>query len=78
MLAGPSTRGLADPGSGACLSLLQTTVCLLGHRPDIDEVVAMLLLQELAPSVQEALLRAHSAHEAESAARQAASPDSDG
>jgi hypothetical protein len=66
LLAGPSTRGLADPGAGTCLSLLQTSVCLLGHRIDVDELVVMLLLQQLGPKVQDAFLSAHLAHEARS------------
>ena len=69
LLAGPSTRGLADPGVGACQSLLQTSVCLLGHRIDIDELVVMLILQQLAPKVQEAFFAAHQAHDVEAERR---------
>jgi hypothetical protein len=65
LLAGPSTRGFADPGAGACLSLLQTSVCLLGHRLDVDELVVMLILQQLGPKVQDAFFAAHQAHDAE-------------
>lgn len=66
LLVGPSTRGLADPGISACRSLLQTTICLHGHRVFIDELVVMLIVQELAPKVEEAFIRAHHAHEVES------------
>lgn len=66
LLARPSTRALADPGVGACLSLLQTSVCLLGHRIDTDEPVVMLLLKQLAPRVQNALSSAHHADEIKS------------
>jgi hypothetical protein len=66
LLVGPSTRGLADPGISTCRSLLQTTVCLHGHRLFIDELVVMLIVQELATKVEEAFMHAHHAHEAES------------
>lgn len=69
MLAGPSTGGLADPGDQACISLFQTTVCLLNHKIDLDGVVVMCALQELLPRVGDLFLDAHEKHEAEAAAR---------
>jgi hypothetical protein len=69
LLAGPSTRGLADPGAGVCRSLLQTSVCLLGHRIDVDELVVMLILQQLQPKVEDAFLAAHHAHDAKADGR---------
>jgi hypothetical protein len=63
LLVGPSPNGLADPGAGACRSLLQTTVCLHGHRLDIDELVVMLIAQELEPQVVEAFARGHHTQE---------------
>lgn len=74
LLAGPSTRGLADPGMGMCIALNQTTVALLGERPDVDEVVTMLVLQRFLPAIEEALLEADAAHEAEVQRRRRESP----
>src|SRR2546423_12781767 len=42
LLAGPSTAGLADPGHAACISLMQTTVCLLNHKVEGEGVAVML------------------------------------
>jgi hypothetical protein len=53
MLAGPSTRGLADPGMGATVALYQATVSLLNERPDIDELVTMLVLQRMVPVIED-------------------------
>lgn len=72
LLAGPSTRGLADPGIGACRSLFQSTVCILNHEVDVDEVVTLLVLQRLTPEVEEAFLAADREHDAEAARRRAA------
>ena len=69
LLAGPSTRGLADPGMGACIAHYQTTVALLNERPDVDEVVTMLVLQKLVPQIDQALLDANEAHDAEAERR---------
>jgi hypothetical protein len=71
MLAGPSTRGLADPAMGASLSLYQTTIALLNERPDIDEVVTMLVLERFVPLIEKALLEADAAHDAEADRRRA-------
>jgi hypothetical protein len=75
MLAGPSTRGLADPGMGATIGLYQATVSLLNERPDIDEVVTMLVLQRMVPVIEAALLEANDAHDAEVERRRAERDD---
>ncbi len=77
LLAGPSTRGLADPGMGACIALYQTTIALLNERPDVDEVVTMLVLQRMVPLVEDALLEANDAHDAETDRRRAERADAD-
>jgi hypothetical protein len=75
MLAGPSTRGLADPGWGATVALYQATVSLLNERPDIDELVTMLVLQRMVPVIEDALLEASDAHDAEADRRRAERDD---
>jgi hypothetical protein len=75
MLAGPSTRGLADPGIGATIALYQATVSLLNERPDIDELVTMLVLQRMVPVIEDALMEAHDAHDAEVDRRRAERDD---
>jgi hypothetical protein len=75
MLAGPSTRGLADPGMGATIALYQATVSLLNERPNIDELVTMLVLQRLVPVIEDALLEASDAHDAEADRRRAERDD---
>ena len=77
LLAGPSTRGLADPGMGACVALFQTTVSLLNERPDVDEVVTMLVLQQLVSQIEDALLWANVAHDAEAERRRNERADGD-
>lgn len=75
MLAGPSTRGLADPGMGATIALFQTTVSLLSERSDIDEVVTMLVLQRLVPQIEDSLMEASNAHDEEAERRRAERDD---
>jgi hypothetical protein len=75
MLAGPSTGGLADPGMGATIALYQATVALLNERPDIDELVTMLVLQRMVPLIEDALLEASDAHDAEVDRRRAERDD---
>ena len=75
MLAGPSTRGLADPGMGAVVALYQTTVALLNERPDVDELVTMLVLQKMIPVIEDALVEANDAHDAEADRRRAERDD---
>jgi Family of unknown function (DUF5677) len=59
LLAGPSNAGLADPGHATCISLMQTTVCLLNHEVEVEGVAAMLVLQQLLSRVGDAFLAAH-------------------
>ncbi len=59
LLAGPSNAGLADPGHATCISLMQTTVCLLNHKVEVEGVAAMLALQQLLSRVGDAFLAAH-------------------
>jgi hypothetical protein len=75
MLAGPSTRGLADPGMGATIALYQATISLLNERPDIDEVVTMLVLQRMIPVIENTLLDATDTHDAEADRRRAERDD---
>jgi hypothetical protein len=63
LLAGPSSAGLADPGHAACISLMQTTVCLLNHKVEVKGVAVMLALQQLLSRVGDAFLAAHERHE---------------
>lgn len=69
MLAGPSNAGLADPGHGITISLLQITVSLLGTDPDMGDVVTMTFLQGATDAVGEAFIGAHRELEADDAAR---------
>ncbi|MDQ3695749.1 MAG: DUF5677 domain-containing protein [Chloroflexota bacterium] len=59
MLAGPSDAGLADPGHGAAISLMQCTVALLNHIPTQETVVGMRMLLRLVDEVGEAFIEAH-------------------
>jgi hypothetical protein len=59
MLAGPSNAGLADPGHGSAISLLQITVTLLNTNPDMGDVVTMTFLQGACDAVGEAFISAH-------------------
>jgi hypothetical protein len=63
LLAGPSMFGFVDPGYAACLSLYQTTVCLLNDKADLDGSLVMVALQELLPRVGEAFLEADTRQE---------------
>jgi hypothetical protein len=69
--AGPSTRGFADPGMGSLIALYQSTIALLNERPDVDEVLTMLVLQRMVPLIEEALMEAHASHDAEADRRRA-------
>ena len=59
LLAGPSNLGLADPAHSTAISLLQLTTALLATEADIDCVVTMRILAELADEVGEAFLKVH-------------------
>lgn len=59
LLAGPSMAGLADPGQGTAMSLLQITATLLTTKPSLDRLVACNVLQKLHQETGEAFLDAH-------------------
>ncbi len=59
LLAGPSDIGLADPGHGVAISLMQTTVTLLLHAPNIDRLVMCSVLMKLADETGESFLAVH-------------------
>jgi hypothetical protein len=59
LLAGPSNAGLADPGHGAALSLLQISVALLQFNATLDNTVAIKIMSILADEIGNALLAAH-------------------
>jgi hypothetical protein len=61
LLAGPSDAGLADPGHGTALSLLNVTGALVGVQgmPPIDSTVALLMLVQLSAEIGESFGEAH-------------------
>jgi hypothetical protein len=59
MLAGPSNKGLADPGQYTALSLLQLTVVMLNLRVTAENLIGLLVLSRLTDEVREAFLDAH-------------------
>jgi len=61
MLAGPSNAGLADPGHGTLISLLQCTTTLLGLIPDPETVTVMRVLGRLVDEAGQEFLKAHNA-----------------
>lgn len=58
LLAGPSNAGLADPGHGTLISLLQCTTTLLGLIPDPETVVVMRVLGRLVDEAGQEFLKA--------------------
>jgi hypothetical protein len=63
LVAGPSTRGLADPGTSACISLFHCTCQFLGEGLDLDEWLAISVLEILLGTVTNAFQVAHDEHE---------------
>ena len=61
LLAGSSDAGLADPGNGAAMSLLQLTITLLTSKPNIDTLVACTILRRLEADIGIEFLKAHKA-----------------
>jgi len=59
MLAGPSDRGLADPGHGMCISLMQITTSLVARQPKPGDLVNLQVLQKIVDLSGEALIQAH-------------------
>jgi len=61
LLAGASDAGLADPGDGAAMSLLQLTTALLTSKPNIDSLVMCAMLTNLRDQIGTEFLKAHKA-----------------
>ncbi len=59
MPTGSSNAGLADPGQGCAISLLQVTTALLTHRPKSQDVMLVHALEELVVKIQDDLIRSH-------------------
>lgn len=59
LLAGPSEMGLADPGHGTAISLLQITVTLLALRPNIDYLATSAVLTKFQRRIGDEFLRVH-------------------
>ena len=58
LLAGSSDAGLADPGNGAAMSLLQLTITLLTSKPNIDTLVVCTILRRLETEIGTEFLKA--------------------
>jgi hypothetical protein len=54
ILPGASNVGLADPGAGACVSLMQSTVCLLAHGPGAPTMRSLQVMIAMQRIVEEA------------------------
>jgi hypothetical protein len=65
LLAGPSNLGLADPGQGTALSLLQVTICLLTSKTTIDGLIIGEILRRLNEEIEEAFFEIHTSIENE-------------
>lgn len=59
LLAGPSNAGMADPGHATCISLLQTSACLLHFSESLDSNVVVRIMGTLSDEIGAALLAAH-------------------
>lgn len=59
LLAGPSNYGLADPGHGIALSVLQSTVPMLNLVSTIDAVVMSKVMMKYTDAIGEAFLKVH-------------------
>ena len=55
--------GLADPGQGTAMSLMQVTAAFVESKPTLDSLIELKVLQLLKHETGEALLRAHQAAE---------------
>jgi hypothetical protein len=70
MLAGPSNRGLADPGHGMCVSLMQVTTSLVARHPKAGDAANLQVIQEVVDQASHALIRAQRELEADISAEQ--------
>jgi hypothetical protein len=59
LLAGPSNAGLADPGQGAALSLMQVTAVFAAQHPTLDTSIALRMIVVLADEIGDAFGEAH-------------------
>ena len=59
LLAGPSNAGLADPGHGTAISIVQVTVALLTTRPNFERLVMLQALSHLRDEIGEAFFESH-------------------
>ena len=59
VLAGPSVYGLADPGHGVTISLLQITTWLLSYKSSIDRLVRLRTLQIMENKIGELFSEGH-------------------
>lgn len=60
---GPSVFGLADPGHGTAISILQATTTLLTIEPNMDCLVVCDVLRRFANKAGEAFLKTHESFE---------------
>ena len=58
-LAGPSIFGLADPGHGAAISLVQITDIVLTHHSDVDTLATLKILELLEKEAGNAFIEIH-------------------
>ena len=63
VLAGASNMGLADPGPGTAMSLMQVTAAFVDSKPTLDSLIELKVLRLLEHETGEAFLRAHQAAE---------------
>jgi hypothetical protein len=61
LLAGSSDAGLADPGNGAAMSLLQLTITILTSKLNIDTLVICTILRRLEAEIGTEFLKANKA-----------------
>ena len=59
MLVGPSSLGLAEPGHGTAISLLQISVALLTYQPNIDRLIVCNILTKLEQEIGDEFIKAH-------------------
>ena len=55
--------GLADPGHGTAMSLMQVTAAFVKFKPTLDSLIELKVLQLLEDETGAAFLRAHQAAE---------------
>ena len=63
MMIGPSDAGLADPGDHMALSLMQVTVALLTHRPNIERLTVLQGLRQIRDDAVDELMKSNALSE---------------